>query len=98
MNLNTNTCHPIQEQASSNTPSGFHSETPRVLRILRLKQVLNRVSISRSLLYSLIKQKKFPRNFCLAPGGRSVGWLEGDVEAWVKSRAVTSCHRDLKGE
>ena len=57
------------------------------LRILRLKEVLQRVGISRAQLYSLMGEDRFPRNFGLSgPGGRAVGWLESDIDDWVASR------------
>ena len=57
------------------------------LRILRLKEVLQRVGISRAQLYSLMGEGHFPRNFGLSgPGGRAVGWLESDIDDWVASR------------
>ena len=57
------------------------------LRVLRLKQVLQRVGISRAQLYSLMGEGLFPRNFSLCgPGGRAVGWLESDIDDWVASR------------
>lgn len=66
------------------TPSLF----PRTSKILRLKQVLTRVGISRAQLYALKKDGRFPQNFSLSgPGGRAVGWLESDIDDWVASRA-----------
>lgn len=66
------------------TPSLF----PRTSKILRLKQVLPRVGISRAQLYALKKDGRFPQNFSLSgPGGRAVGWLESDIDDWVASRA-----------
>lgn len=57
-------------------------------RILRLKQVLLRVGISRAQLYLLMGEGRFPKNFSLSgPGGRAVGWLESDIDDWVASRA-----------
>ena len=66
------------------TPSLF----PRTSKILRLKQVLSRVGISRAQLYALKKDGRFPQNFSLSgPSGRAVGWLESDIDNWVTSRA-----------
>lgn len=61
---------------------------PCSFRILRLKQVLIRVGISRAQLYLLMGEGRFPKNFSLSgPGGRAVGWLESDIEDWIASRA-----------
>ncbi len=64
------------------------SYTNKTIRILRLKQVLDRVGISRAQLYMLKKDGRFPQNFSLSgPSGRAVGWLESDIDNWVASRA-----------
>jgi len=57
-------------------------------RILRLKQTKERTGLSRSTLYSLIKEGKFPPPIPL--GARAVGWLSSDVDAWIESRVKAS--------
>ncbi len=52
--------------------------------LLRLPAVLERTGLCRSLLYALRKANRFPRP--LRIGARSVGWLEDEIEAWIKSR------------
>ncbi len=70
----------------SSIPSLSH--TNKAIRILRIKQVLDRVGISRAQLYVLMGEDRFPKNFSLSgPGGRAVGWLESDIDNWVASRA-----------
>ena len=54
------------------------------MNILRLPQVKERTGLSRSQIYALIRQKKFPRQVEL--GLRAVGWLEGDISSWVASK------------
>ena len=56
-------------------------------RILRLPQVLERVSLSRSTLYKMIARGEFPRAVQL--GQRSTGWLHEEVDAWLDSRPHT---------
>jgi predicted DNA-binding transcriptional regulator AlpA len=29
---------------------------------------------------------QFPKPFVIIPGGRAVGWLEDDVNAWIRAR------------
>ena len=53
-------------------------------RILRLPDVKTRTGLSRSTIYALIKNKRFPE--CINLGARSVGWLESEIEAWIESR------------
>lgn len=73
------------------THFGGMTPTARTPRILRLKQILPRVGISRAQLYALKKDGRFPENFSLSgPGGRAVGWLESDIDDWVASRTHMS--------
>ena len=52
--------------------------------ILRLPQVKTCVGLSRSSIYLGISQGTFPKPVKL--GARAVGWLEGDIEAWLRGR------------
>ncbi len=54
------------------------------MNILRLPEVLKRTGLTRSTLYDLIKQGKFPRAIQLSI--RCVGWLEDEVHDWVVKR------------
>jgi prophage regulatory protein len=49
--------------------------------VLRLPTVKFRTGLSRSTIYLRVSQGSFPRPINL--GSRAVGWLEGDVEAWL---------------
>lgn len=53
-------------------------------RFLSLRQVLDRTSISRSLVYQLIKDKERPFPAPIHIGRRSV-WIEGEVEAYMNA-------------
>ena len=57
------------------------------MQVLRMPEVLSRIGLSRSTLWRLIRAGEFPRPIRL--GRRSVGWIEYDVEAWIKSRSLT---------
>ena len=50
----------------------------------RLPSVLQRTTLSRSHLYALMKQGKFPRSIKL--GLRAVCWRIEDVDAWIAAR------------
>ena len=52
--------------------------------ILRLPVVKQRTGLSRSEIYRREALGEFPRRVSI--GARAVGWLEGEVEEWVKSR------------
>jgi prophage regulatory protein len=58
-------------------------------QILRLPAVKQQTGLSRSTLYKLVSLGRFPKQIDLG-GGRAVGWLESDVQAWIKSRLVDS--------
>ena len=56
--------------------------------ILRLPNVKNRTGLSRSTIYALIKDKRFPK--CINLGARSVGWLENEIDEWIELRVNSS--------
>lgn len=59
------------------------------VRILRRRDVEDRVGLSRSAIYALMNSGEFPRPAKLTPGPRgSVGWLESSIEAWIAERAA----------
>ncbi len=55
-----------------------------VTTILRLPNVKARTGLSRSTLYLRIATGTFPRPISL--GGRAVGWVEEEVDAWLTQR------------
>jgi prophage regulatory protein len=57
-------------------------------RVLRMRDLAKRLQLSQSRLYALIAEGKFLRPFKLVPGGRAVGWLERDVDAWLANRHI----------
>jgi prophage regulatory protein len=50
----------------------------------RLPDVLKRVGYSRSTIYQLIAEGRFPKPISL--GERAVAWLESDIDAWIEAR------------
>lgn len=56
--------------------------------ILRLPAVIERTGLSRSSIYERVQTGDFPRQVNL--GGRSVGWLEMDINAWIEARVMES--------
>jgi prophage regulatory protein len=58
-------------------------------RILRLRDVINVTGLSRSTIYAEIAKTSFPRQVQLT-GSRSVGWREGDIIQWIRSRQPQS--------
>lgn len=53
-------------------------------KFLRLTSVREMTGLSRSTIYLMMRDGSFPKNVLL--GARSVGWLVGDIEAWIDSR------------
>ena len=58
------------------------------IRFLRLPEVQARTGLSRSTIYVRVEQGTFPRPVSL--GSRAVGWIEAEVEAWMRQRVAES--------
>jgi len=56
------------------------------IRIIRRAEVLNLVGWSTSTLYQKISEGRFPRQVNLDDDGRAVGWLEHEIETYLKDR------------
>lgn len=55
-----------------------------MVRIIRRHLVEDRTGLARSTIYQLISEGRFPRPVRL--GGRSVGWPEEEIDAWLQER------------
>ena len=53
-------------------------------KFLRLPQVIDRTGYRKTAIYERIQQGDFPRPVKLGP--RAVGWLDSEVEEWMRSR------------
>jgi len=58
---------------------------------MRLKEVIEKTGLSRSTIYNLISQGKFPKQIDL--GARSVGWVDTEIEEWLE---VKIAHRNAQ--
>lgn len=56
------------------------------IQIVRHAHVCQKLNLSSAKLFDLVAQGIFPKPFQIVPGGRAVGWLERDVDAWVLER------------
>lgn len=54
------------------------------IKIIRLSEVIGRTGLSRSSIYRKISENNFPGSVSL--GGKSVGWVEGEVCKWIEDR------------
>ena len=61
-----------------------HGVTEMSDKLLRLPEVKNRTGLSRSTIYNRIADGTFPKSVSL--GQRAVGWIEAEVDEWIKSR------------
>ncbi len=56
------------------------------VRIIRPHDVRIRLGVSRAKFADMVAKGQFPKPFTIIPGGRAVGWLEGDVRGWIVQR------------
>jgi prophage regulatory protein len=54
------------------------------MRILRLKDVIEKTGLARSTIYKYVSAGTFPEPIPL--GGRSVGWVQVEVHGWITER------------
>jgi len=62
------------------------------MKVLRMKDVIAKLGLSRSTIYNLINAGDFPPSFRLHK--QSVGWLESDIDEWILKRMAESKKRD----
>ena len=55
-------------------------------RVLSVKEVCQRIGLSKATVYRLQKAGEFPRPVCLSAG--RVGWRENAVDQWIRERRV----------
>ena len=63
---------------------------PPTMRVIRPSEARDRVGVSRAKFADMIAKGQFPRPFTIIPGGRAVGWLEKDVDAWIMDRCTAA--------
>jgi len=62
--------------------------TTGTTRVIRMRDLPQKVGYQPSTLYELIADGKFPAPFKLVPGGRASGWLESTIDAWLEARSA----------
>jgi len=60
--------------------------SPRSGQLTRLPDAVRQLRVSRSTIYSWMKQGIFPKNFPIGP--RATAWLQSDIDAFVAARAT----------
>ncbi|MBD2551594.1 AlpA family transcriptional regulator [Microcystis elabens FACHB-917] len=61
-------------------------------RLLRLPEVIHRVGLSRTTIYSLIATGEFPMQIVIGP--RAVAWSHQELEDWITSKRQAACSAD----
>lgn len=73
------------DRGVSGDESRMARQSDKALRILRMKQLIERTNLSRATLYVLMaSDPTFPRKIKLT--ARSIGFLEFEVDDWIASR------------
>ena len=54
------------------------------IRFVRLREVMARTGLSRSTIHVWVAEGRFPKPVPL--GRRSVGWIESELEDWLRDR------------
>ncbi len=66
------------------------SDSTKPSRILRWPEVQARVGFSRSYIYALQAKGLFPKPIKLISGGRASGYIESEIDSYIKSRIDSS--------
>jgi prophage regulatory protein len=64
-------------------------------RLLRIKEVMQRVPLGRSTIYARMSRGDFPPARVL--GGGVVAWLESEVSAWISACPTRESGNDNQG-
>lgn len=54
------------------------------MKFIKLNDVVKVTSLSKSTIYRLVAENDFPRQVPL--GGKSVAWVESEIEEWMKEK------------
>lgn len=65
------------------------------MKVLKLAEVVERTGLSPSTIERKEKRDEFPARKIL--GTRSVGWLESDIDAWIKALPTKQSAEDALG-
>lgn len=58
------------------------------LRVIRLPEVKQRTGLSRSSIYRLMGEARFPQSCKL--GERIIAWVEADIDRWLADKIASS--------
>ena len=60
-------------------------------QILRMRDVIKRIGLSRSTIYKLMENNDFPKPMKL--GSQAIGWRDADIEEWIQKRPQAAIGR-----
>lgn len=55
-----------------------------IMRVIKLKDVINTTGLSRSSIYAYMAKGEFPKPIQLGP--RAVAWVEEEVQEWLTNK------------
>jgi predicted DNA-binding transcriptional regulator AlpA len=64
------------------------------VEIQRMARVSLRVGLSKSSLFKMIAERKFPQSFSIN-GGKATGWLSTTIDQWILERAAAGAAREV---
>jgi len=67
-------------------PAARRSPTEKI-RVLRLPEVCEITGLCRSSIYQIEAEQRFPHRIKI--GARSVGWIESEIQGWLRRRVET---------
>ncbi|MEA9428256.1 helix-turn-helix transcriptional regulator [Aeromonas caviae] len=56
------------------------------VRFIRIREVCEKTGLSKSSIYDLMTQGRFPQTVRLSEAGRGVAFVEAEVDAWMAQR------------
>jgi len=63
--------------------------------VMKMKEMVGIVGLSRSYIYALQARGEFPRPIRLVKGGRATGYLRSEIDDWLKGR-IDATRSDVK--
>lgn len=66
---------------------------PPTLRFIRVREAIKKTGLSKSSIYDLMTQGQFPQTISLSEHGRSVAFVESEVDAWMAERIAARNER-----
>jgi len=55
-------------------------------KLIRIREVMELTSLSKSYIYKLTAEGRFPERVSLVKGGTSVAWLKSEILEWIDER------------